>query len=49
MHCCMMYSSHSYLLLLTNVEDTREANLRCLGSFTKAITETRECAVGERA
>jgi hypothetical protein len=37
------------LHLSTDLEDSREADLRGLGSFTEAITKTRECARGERA
>jgi hypothetical protein len=47
-----MYSSHSHirnLPLLTNLETSRETNLRGLGSFNEAVAETRECAQGERA
>jgi hypothetical protein len=37
------------LPLLTNLEESREADLRGLRSFTEAITGTQECALGERA
>jgi hypothetical protein len=37
------------LPLLTYLEDDRHADLRGLGSFTKAFNGTRECALGERA
>jgi hypothetical protein len=36
------------LPLLTNLEDIREADLRGLGFFTKAVAVTQECALGER-
>jgi hypothetical protein len=38
------------LPLLTYLEATREADLRGQGSLTEVVvTETRECALGERA
>jgi hypothetical protein len=47
LHDC---TRHTHTLpLLTDFEDNREPDLRGLDSFTKAITGTQECAVGERA
>jgi hypothetical protein len=44
------YNSHILTLPpLTDLEPCREANLRGLLPFTKVITETQECALGERA
>jgi hypothetical protein len=37
------------LPLLTDFEDSREADLRGLSSFTEAITRTLECAMGEHS
>jgi hypothetical protein len=37
------------LPLLTDLEVSRDASLRGLGSFTKAVTRTPKCALGERA
>jgi hypothetical protein len=37
------------LPLLKDLEDSHEANLRGLGSFTEVVTGTQECALGERA
>jgi hypothetical protein len=37
------------LPLLTNLRGCREADLRGLSFFTKAVSGTQECALGERA
>jgi hypothetical protein len=44
------YTRHTRTLpLLTNLEVSREADLRGLGSFTATFIGTHECALGERA
>jgi hypothetical protein len=35
--------------IYTDLEDSREVDLRGLSSFNEAITGTQECALGERA
>jgi hypothetical protein len=37
------------LTLLTDLDDSREADLRGLSSFIETLIETQECALGERA
>jgi hypothetical protein len=44
------YFRHTRTLpLLTDLEESREADLRGLSSFLEAFTRTREWALGERA
>jgi hypothetical protein len=43
------YTRHTRTLTLLTHLENREGDLRGLSSLTKAVTMTRECALGERA